>query len=196
MKSRPMSAIRRNASPRNASPLRTLVRGFWVLLAALFLIEAWLWSHLEPVVERLIALIHWRGLKAALVRRIDSLSPQLTLVVFAIPFFLLMPVKVPRSLADRDAAMDRCRRRAGAGEARRRRPHRLHLRGDAGQAPADCLVSAGLRLLHLGARLGAPEGRSDRAPAAQVAPRAVALPLGPLRGAVSPDPPPRLAAAS
>jgi hypothetical protein len=44
-------------------------------------------------VERLVALIPWRGLKAALVRRIDGLWPQVTLVVFAIPFFLLMPVK-------------------------------------------------------------------------------------------------------
>jgi hypothetical protein len=88
-----MSAIRRNASPKNAGPLRTLVRGFWVVLAVLFLIEAWLWSHLEPVVERLVTLIPWRGLKAALVRRIDGLSPQVTLVVFAIPFFLLTPVK-------------------------------------------------------------------------------------------------------
>jgi hypothetical protein len=84
------------ASPGNASkvrPLRTLVRGFWVVLAVLFLIEAWLWSHLEPVVERLVALIPLEGLKAALVRLIASLSPQATLVVFAIPFFLLMPVK-------------------------------------------------------------------------------------------------------
>jgi hypothetical protein len=63
------------------------------MLAILFLIEAWLWSHLEPVVERFVALIPLEGLKAALVRLIASLSPQATLIVFAIPFFLLMPVK-------------------------------------------------------------------------------------------------------
>jgi hypothetical protein len=84
------------SGPENARkprPLRTLVRGFWVVLAVLFLIEAWLWSHLEPVVERLVALLPWRGLKAALVRLIAGLSPPVTLIVFAIPFFLLMPVK-------------------------------------------------------------------------------------------------------
>jgi hypothetical protein len=86
MRSRPTNA-------RNARPLRTLVRGFWVVLAVLFLIEALLWSHLEPIVERLVALLPWQGLKAGLVRLIDRLSPQATLVVFAIPFFLLMPVK-------------------------------------------------------------------------------------------------------
>jgi hypothetical protein len=78
---------------RKAKPLRALVRGFWVVLAVLFLIEAWLWSHLEPVVERLVALLPWQGVKAALVRLIAGLSPQVTLLVFAIPFFLLMPVK-------------------------------------------------------------------------------------------------------
>jgi hypothetical protein len=74
-----------NASPRKVRPLRVLVRGFWVLLAVRFLIEAWLWSHLEPVVERLVALTPWQGLKATLVRLIGRLSPPLTLVVFAIP---------------------------------------------------------------------------------------------------------------
>jgi hypothetical protein len=82
-----------NANPRKARPIRVLIRGFWVVLAVLFLIEAWLWSHLEPVVERLVAFIPWQGFKAALVRLIAGLSPQVTLVVFAIPFFLLMPVK-------------------------------------------------------------------------------------------------------
>jgi hypothetical protein len=81
-----------NANPRKARPIRVLIRGFWVVLAVLFLIEAWLWSHLEPVVERLVAFIPWQGFKAA-VRLIAGLSPQVTLVVFAIPFFLLMPVK-------------------------------------------------------------------------------------------------------
>jgi hypothetical protein len=83
----------RPRNTRNPRPLRALVRGFWVLLAVMFLIEAWLWSHLEPVVERFVALIPLQGLKAALVRLIGRLSPQLTLIVFAIPFFLLMPVK-------------------------------------------------------------------------------------------------------
>jgi hypothetical protein len=78
---------------RKARPLRALVRGFWVILAVLFLIEAWLWTHLEPVVERLVALIPWQGIKAEFVRLIAGLSPPATLVVFAIPFFLLMPVK-------------------------------------------------------------------------------------------------------
>src|SRR5271156_647256 len=74
--------------------LRTLTRAFWVVLAILFLIEAWLWSHLEPIVARLVALIPWPGMKSTLVRLIARLSPEATLIVFVVPFFLLMPLKV------------------------------------------------------------------------------------------------------
>jgi hypothetical protein len=80
-------------STADSSVLRKLIRAFWVVLAVLFLIEAWLWDHLEPVVARVVALIPLQGLKSALVRLIDRLSPPATLVVFAIPFVLLLPLK-------------------------------------------------------------------------------------------------------
>jgi hypothetical protein len=75
------------------SILKKLIRAFWVVLAVLFLIEAWLWDHLEPVVARLVAWIPWQGLKSALARLVDKLSPQATLVVFVIPFIVLLPLK-------------------------------------------------------------------------------------------------------
>jgi hypothetical protein len=75
------------------SILKRLILAFWVVLAVLFLIEAWLWDHLEPVVARLIAWIPLQRLKAALARLIDRLSPQATLVVFVVPFILLLPLK-------------------------------------------------------------------------------------------------------
>jgi hypothetical protein len=80
-------------SAADSGILRKLIRAFWVVLAVLFLIEAWLWDHLEPVVARIVALIPLQGLKSALVRLIDRLSPPATLVVFAIPFVLLLPLK-------------------------------------------------------------------------------------------------------
>lgn len=40
--------------------LRRLAQPFWVLLAIIFLIEAWLWDHLEPVVEKIVAWIPLR----------------------------------------------------------------------------------------------------------------------------------------
>src|SRR5689334_8399077 len=44
--------------------LRRLLQPVWVLLAIIFLIEAWLWDHLEPVVARVVALIPLARFKA------------------------------------------------------------------------------------------------------------------------------------
>jgi hypothetical protein len=74
--------------------LRRLAQPFWVLLAIIFLIEAWLWDHLEPVVEKIVALIPLREFKQWLSERIDALSPAMTLVVFAVPVIPLLPLKL------------------------------------------------------------------------------------------------------
>jgi hypothetical protein len=74
--------------------LRRLAQPFWVLLAVIFLIEAWLWDHLEPVVEKIVALIPLREFKQWLSERIDALSPAMTLVVFAVPVIPLLPLKL------------------------------------------------------------------------------------------------------
>ena len=74
--------------------LRRLAQPFWVLLAVIFLIEAWLWDHLEPVVEKIVAWIPLREFKQWLSDRIDALSPAMTLVVFAVPVIPLLPLKL------------------------------------------------------------------------------------------------------
>ena len=79
--------------PANSGFLRGLVRAFWVVLAVLFLIEAWLWDHLEPIIARIVGLIPWQGVKTALARLIARLSPEATLVIFVVPFLALMPLK-------------------------------------------------------------------------------------------------------
>ena len=33
------------------------LRPLWIALALLFLLEAWLWDHLEPIVARVVNLI-------------------------------------------------------------------------------------------------------------------------------------------
>jgi hypothetical protein len=74
--------------------MRRLLQPFWVLLAIIFLIEAWLWDHLEPIVARVVALIPLSAFKRWLAERIDSLSPAMTLIVFAVPMVLLFPIKL------------------------------------------------------------------------------------------------------
>jgi hypothetical protein len=73
--------------------MRRLARWFWVLVALVFLFEAWLWDHLQPLVARLVALLPWRQLKAKIAAWIDHLPPTATLIVFVVPVALLLPLK-------------------------------------------------------------------------------------------------------
>ena len=74
--------------------MRRLLQPFWVLLAIIFLIEAWLWDHLEPIVAKIVAWIPLREFKQWLADRVDSLSPAMTLIVFAVPVIPLFPLKL------------------------------------------------------------------------------------------------------
>jgi hypothetical protein len=73
---------------------RRLLQPVWVLLAIVFLIEAWLWDHLEPIVARAVALIPLRAFKQWLGDRVDTLSPAMTLIVFIVPIIPLFPLKL------------------------------------------------------------------------------------------------------
>jgi len=74
--------------------LRRLLQPIWVLLAVIFLIEAWLWDHLEPVVAWAVAKIPLRAFKHWLAERVDTLSPAMTLIVFIVPVLPLFPLKL------------------------------------------------------------------------------------------------------
>src|ERR1700680_1282290 len=74
--------------------LRRLLQPLWVLLAIIFLIEAWLWDHLEPIVARVVSLIPLRAFKQWLADRVDTLSPAMTLIVFIVPVIPLLPLKM------------------------------------------------------------------------------------------------------
>src|ERR1700758_1606211 len=74
--------------------LRRLLQPLWVLLAIIFLIEAWLWDHLEPVVAWFVSMLPMRAFKQWLADRVDALSPAMTLIVFAVPVIPLFPLKL------------------------------------------------------------------------------------------------------
>jgi hypothetical protein len=74
--------------------LRRLLQPVWVLLAIIFLIEAWLWDHLEPIVARVVAIVPLARFKQWLSDRVDALSPAMTLIVFAVPIIPLFPLKL------------------------------------------------------------------------------------------------------
>jgi hypothetical protein len=75
-------------------PMRRLLRPLWLFLAIVFLIEAWLWSHLGPAVARMAAQVGLPAFKARLSVRIAGLPPVATLLVFLVPVVLLLPFKL------------------------------------------------------------------------------------------------------
>jgi len=73
--------------------MRRLTRPLWILLALVFLFEAWLWSHLAPIVGWIVARIPWAAFKARVAAAIERLPPYPTLLVFLVPAILLLPLK-------------------------------------------------------------------------------------------------------
>src|SRR5256885_9437455 len=73
--------------------MRRALKPLWILLALVFLLEAWLWEHLRPLVAVVVNLIAWDKLKTRLTRVVEWLPPWAVLVVFVIPFFVLLPLK-------------------------------------------------------------------------------------------------------
>lgn len=73
--------------------MRRWLRPFWIVLALLFLLEAWLWDHLEPVVARVVGLVPWGRLKDWIKHTIEALPPWAALGVFIVPFIVLLPLK-------------------------------------------------------------------------------------------------------
>ncbi len=73
---------------------RKLLRLLSVILALLFLLEAWLWDHLEPVVARVVNFVPWGRVKVRLRLLIDNLPPYAALTIFIIPIIVvLLPLK-------------------------------------------------------------------------------------------------------
>ena len=74
--------------------MRRLTRPLWILLALVFLFEAWLWENLRPIVAWVVDRIAWAKLKARLAAAIEHLPPYPTLLIFLVPIILLFPLKL------------------------------------------------------------------------------------------------------
>jgi hypothetical protein len=74
--------------------MRRLLRPLWILLALVFLFEAWLWENLRPIVGWIVDRIRWETLKARVAQWIDHLPPAATFLVFLVPVVLLLPLKI------------------------------------------------------------------------------------------------------
>ena len=74
--------------------MRRLLRPLWFLLALLFMLEAWLWDHLGPVVRAIIDALPLKRLKDLAARGITRLHPYATLLLFVLPGLVLLPFKL------------------------------------------------------------------------------------------------------
>jgi hypothetical protein len=74
--------------------VRKLLRPLLVLLALVFLFEAWLWDRLAPIVGWVVARIPWAAFKARVAASIERLPPYPTLLVFFVPVICLLPLKL------------------------------------------------------------------------------------------------------
>ena len=74
--------------------MRRLIHPLLVLVAIVFLIEAWLWNHLQPVVAWVVARVPFRAVKAWIAGTVRKLPPAATLIVFIVPLAMLFPFKL------------------------------------------------------------------------------------------------------
>src|SRR5881227_4301982 len=73
--------------------MRRALKPLWIPLALFFLFEAWLWEHLRPLVAAVVNVIAWDKLKARLAALVEKLPPWAVLIVFVVPFIVLLPLK-------------------------------------------------------------------------------------------------------
>jgi hypothetical protein len=85
--------ISRPESPIFRAMRRHWLRPLWTFLALLFLLEAWLWDHLRPLVAWVVDLVPWARLKQRLAEMVERLPPYAALAVFIVPFIVLLPLK-------------------------------------------------------------------------------------------------------
>jgi hypothetical protein len=71
-----------------------LLKPLWLLLALLFLAEAWFWARLEPLFRRLFAYLPWERIKAAIRSAAERLPPWAALILVVVPLGLVEPLKI------------------------------------------------------------------------------------------------------
>ena len=74
--------------------MRRITRAFWFIIALIFLIEAWLWDLVQPVVQRIVAALPLRRFKALLRWLVARLPAWGSLFVMGLPSILLIPAKL------------------------------------------------------------------------------------------------------
>ncbi|HMN73356.1 MAG TPA: hypothetical protein PKA55_15960 [Rhodoblastus sp.] len=77
------------------APMQTrLTRFLWTLLAAIFLIEAWLWDVFGGAVKAIVAALPIAALRRLMQKLIDTMPAGFALALFIIPILVVLPFKI------------------------------------------------------------------------------------------------------
>jgi hypothetical protein len=71
-----------------------LARAFWFTLAALFLVETWLWDHVKEWLRALALALGLKRIDEWFGGLVDKLPPWATLIVFIVPAIAILPLKI------------------------------------------------------------------------------------------------------
>jgi hypothetical protein len=71
-----------------------LRRGFWFTVALIFLLESWLWDNVKEWLRALGRALGVERIEPWLEGVVKTLSPQMTLAVFAMPAIAILPFKI------------------------------------------------------------------------------------------------------
>jgi hypothetical protein len=69
-------------------------RPLLLIVAAIYLVEAWFWARFVALGRRVADALPWEAFKAAVKRGIDRLPAPAALAVFVVPVILVEPLKV------------------------------------------------------------------------------------------------------
>jgi hypothetical protein len=73
--------------------LRRLTRPLWIILAAIFLFEAWLWDKSTALAHWLRDILPFDAFKAWVSRLVERMPPWGALLLFVIPVAIVQPLK-------------------------------------------------------------------------------------------------------
>jgi hypothetical protein len=79
---------------KHSPPRPWLLRPVMLLLAVVFLVEAWVWQACVAFGRQIIALIPWARLKARIAAFIAIMPAPVALIIFLIPLAIVEPFKI------------------------------------------------------------------------------------------------------
>ena len=73
---------------------RRLLKPFWIAIALLFLLEAWLWDLIQPLIAWLIMRLPWQAFKSSLARNVARLPAAIVVFLFVVPEVIGLPLQL------------------------------------------------------------------------------------------------------